>query len=137
MGLTIDLTTFDKRVAAGGGTLGSNYETVGFTDTSPQVLAGDDMLFGPQDGADLDARLLGGNDTATLYSGFHFVNTNAGNDKVFVLGGSGFLLGGSENDWIQITGGSFSRINGNRGNDTITNFNGFFSEIRVGLKMIF
>ncbi len=132
MGLTIDLTTYEKRVSLGGGSFGRDYETVGYTDSSFVQLAGDDTLYGPQDGADLEARLLGGNDTAALYSGFHRVNTNAGNDTIFIEGGSGFLLGGSENDTIQIAGGEFSSINGNKGNDTITNFNGFFSNIRGG-----
>ena len=125
MSLELDLTTIEKRKAANASTSDSVQIAIGFADYSAKDFEGDDILLGPQDGVNLEARLHDGNDTARLYSGFSRVNTNAGNDKVFIKGGTGFLLGGSDNDTIEITGGEFAKVNGNSGNDFITNFNGF------------
>ena len=132
MSLELDLTTIEKRKAANASTSDSVQLAIGFADYSAKDFEGDDILLGPQDGVNLEARLHDGNDTARLYSGFNRVNTNAGNDKVFINGGTGFLLGGSDNDTIEIRGGEFAKVNGNSGSDFITNFNGFSTEIRGG-----
>lgn len=97
------------------------------------TLAGDDNLDGSIDGGSVKARLMDGNDQATISSGlFNDVNGNRGEDKFFLEGGSGMIRGGKDNDWIQVEGGQWDHVNGNNGDDYIINYSDFAGNIYGG-----
>ena len=91
-------------------------------------------VWGPQDGVSMIARLLGGSDQVTIYSGDNnWVNTNWDDDKLFLEGGMGIARGGIGNDFIQVTGGFWNIANGNEGNDEIINYAKVAGNLRGGI----
>ena len=91
-------------------------------------------MWGPRDEISLKARLLGGNDQVTLYSGDkNWVNTNWDDDMLFLEGGSGIARGGIGHDVIEVNGGNWTVVNGNQGNDEIVNKGKMTGTLRGGV----
>ena len=87
------------------------------------ILDQDNVFSGSKDGGSVRARLLDGNDVASLNSGNkNFLNGNNGLDTIYIYGGAGRVLGGANEDSITVFGGNYESVNGNRGNDLITNY---------------
>ena len=97
------------------------------------LLAGDDFLSGSQDGGSVKARMLGGNDFVELFGGDdNDVNGNLGADTFELFGGGGRIRGGSEGDTINLYDGFYYVVNGNKGEDVLTNYAEFGNNIRGG-----
>ena len=91
-------------------------------------------VWGPRDEISLKARLLGGNNQVTLYSGDkNWVNTNWDDDMLFLEGGSGIARGGIGHDVIEVSGGNWTVVNGNQGNDEIVNKGKMTGTLRGGV----
>ena len=88
------------------------------------LLAGDDVLLGSQDGGSVKARMMGGNDFVEIWSGNeNFANGNQGNDEIVLNGGRGQYLGGKDDDRIEVYGAEAgTQVNGNNGRDFITGY---------------
>ena len=88
------------------------------------LLSGNDILLGSQDGGSVKARMMGGNDFVEIWSGNeNFANGNQGNDEIVLNGGRGRYLGGSDNDSIEVYGAEAgTQVNGNNGRDFITGY---------------
>jgi hypothetical protein len=109
--------SFDELVAIGGSEdLARQWEM--------NLLAGNDVLLGSQDGGSVKARMMGGNDFVEIWSGNeNFVNGNQGNDEIVLNGGRGRYLGGSDYDRIEVYGAEAgTQVNGNNGRDFITGY---------------
>ena len=91
-------------------------------------------MWGAREEISLKARLLGGNDQVTLYSGDkNWVNTNWDDDMLFLEGGSGIARGGIGHDVIEVSGGNWTVVNGIQGNDEIVNKGKMTGTLRGGL----
>ena len=102
-------------------------------DLESLVFGGDDTLLGSTQGGSVIARLLGGNDTVEIYGGIsNDINTNWGSDTINLFGGNGRIRAGANGHQIRISGGQFDVVNGNNGEDTITNWSAFAGTVRGG-----
>jgi|14BtaG_2_1085337.scaffolds.fasta_scaffold01462_7 hypothetical protein len=98
-----------------------------------KLVSGDDVLRGSPDGGSVKARMLGGNDFVELFGGDdNDVNGNLGADTFELFGGGGRIRGGSEGDTINLYDGFYYVVNGNKGEDILTNYAEFGNNIRGG-----
>jgi hypothetical protein len=98
-----------------------------------KLLSGDDVLRGSVDGGSVKARMLGGNDFVEIFGGNdNDVNGNLGADTFELFGGGGRIRGGSEGDTINLYDGFYYVVNGNKGEDILTNYAEFGNNIRGG-----
>lgn len=118
--------SFEELIASG-----ENIETA--MQFEIDLLADDDFLRGSPDGGSVKARMLGGNDFVELFGGDdNDVNGNLGADTFELFGGGGRIRGGSESDTINLYDGFYYVVNGNKGEDILTNYAEFGNNIRGG-----